>query len=156
MEPMVAQAMERQGGAVSRIDEIQARLNEALKVRPYEEQDRDEHKSRAWSDFYQHAPADLAWLLGEVERLSAEHQELTLPDIAEPSAAEVWAAAEESEYHEQWDYDENGFPHCECGASLVESEHDLGVAPSMTAHQTREALLAARKAARREKAARHE
>ena len=50
MEPMVAQAMERQGGAVSRIDEIQARLNEALKVRPYEEQDRDEHKSMAWSE----------------------------------------------------------------------------------------------------------
>ena len=51
-----------------RIDEIQARLNEALKVRPYEEQDRDEHKSRAWSDFYQHAPDDIAWLIEQVTR----------------------------------------------------------------------------------------
>ena len=68
MEPMVAQAMERQGGPVTRIDEIQARLNEALKVRPYEEQDRDEHKSMAWSDFYQHAPDDIAWLIEQVTR----------------------------------------------------------------------------------------
>ena len=68
MEPLVAQAMERQGGAVSRIDEIQARLDEALKVRPYEEQDRDEHKSQAWSDFYQHAPDDIAWLIEQVTR----------------------------------------------------------------------------------------
>ena len=130
-----------------RIDEIQARLNEALKVRPYEEQDRDEHKSQAWSDFYQHAPADLAWLLGEVERLSAERMQ---PEQPEPTGAEVRAAAEESERHEQWGYDEDGFPRCECGASLVESEHDLGVVPSLMAHQAREALLAARKAARHE------
>ena len=68
MEPMVAQAMERQGGAVSRIDEIQARLDKALKVRPYEEQDRDEHKSKAWSDFYQHAPDDIRWLIEQVTR----------------------------------------------------------------------------------------
>ena len=53
----------------------------------------------------------------------------TLPDLAEPSDAEVRAAAEESERHEQWGYDENGFPRCECGASLVESEHDLGDEP---------------------------
>lgn len=53
---------------MSRIDEIQARLDEALKVRPYEEQDRDEHKSKAWSDFYQHAPDDIAWLLDALAR----------------------------------------------------------------------------------------
>ena len=105
------------------------------------------------AELISNAPADLAWLLGEVERLSAERMQ---PEQPEPTDAEILAAAEESEYHEQWGYDENGFPHCECGASLVESEHDLGVAPSLTAHQTREALLAARKAARREKAARHE
>ena len=74
----------------------------------------------------------------------------TLPDLAEPSDAEVRAAAEESEHHEQWGYDENGFPHCECGASLVESEHDLSVVPSLMAHQARAALVAARKAARHE------
>ena len=51
-----------------RIDEIQARLDEALKVRPYEEQDRDEHKSQAWSDFYQHAPNDIRWLIEQVTR----------------------------------------------------------------------------------------
>ena len=51
-----------------RIDEIQARLDEALKVRPYEEQDRDEHKSQAWSDFYQHAPDDIRWLIEQVTR----------------------------------------------------------------------------------------
>ena len=69
------------------------------------------------------AADDLAWLLGEVERLSAERMQ---PEQPEPTDAEILAAAEESEYHEQWGYDENGFPHCECGASLVESEHDLG------------------------------
>ena len=74
----------------------------------------------------------------------------TLPDLAEPSAAEVQAAVLEIEQHEQWGYDEDGFPHCECGASLVESEHDLGVVPSLMAHQARAALLAARKAARHE------
>ena len=73
----------------------------------------------------------------------------TLPDLAEPSDAEVRAAAEEAENHEQWGYDKNGFPHCECGASLVESEHDLGVVPSLMAHQARAALVAARKAGQR-------
>ena len=68
MEQVVAQAMERQGGRVRRIDEIRERLDKALKVRPYEEQDRDEHKSKAWSDFYQHAPDDIAWLIEQVTR----------------------------------------------------------------------------------------
>ena len=63
----------------------------------------------------------------------------------EPTDAEIEAAALEFEQHEEWGYDENGFPHCECGASLVESEHDLGVVPSLTAHQARAALVAARK-----------
>ena len=99
------------------------------------------------ADLIANAPADLAWLLGEVERLSAERMQ---PEQPEPTAAEVLAAAEESEHHEQWGYDENGFPHCECGASLVESEHDLSVVPSLMAHQARAALLAARKVARHE------
>ena len=36
------------------------------------------------------APADLAWLLGEVERLSAERMQ---PEQADPTDAEIWAAA---------------------------------------------------------------
>ena len=64
---------------------------------------------------------------------------------AEPSDAEVQAAAEEAEHHEQWGYDENGFPHCECGASLVESKHTRSVVPPLMAHQARAALVAARK-----------
>lgn len=78
---------------------------------------------------------------------TAEHQEP--PNADDPTDAEVRAAAEEAENHEQWGYDENGFPHCECGAILVESEHDLGVVPSLMAHQARAALVAARKAAGR-------
>ena len=79
---------------------------------------------------------------------AADHQEP--PNADDPTDAEVRAAAEEAANHEQWVYDENWFPHCECGASLVESEHDLGVVPSLMAHQARAALLAARKAARHE------
>ena len=79
------------------------------------------------------------------ETYEAEAAERMQPEQAGPTDAEVWAAAEESEYHEQWGYDESGFPHCECGASLVESEHDLSVVPSLMAHQAREALVAARK-----------
>lgn len=78
---------------------------------------------------------------------TAEHQEP--PNADGPTDAEVRAAAEESEYHERWGFDENGFPHCECGASLVESEHDLGDVPSRMAHQARAALLAAREVAGR-------
>lgn len=52
---------------MSRIDEIRDRLNEALRERPYDEQDRHEHKSQAWSDFYEHAPSDIAYLLNVVE-----------------------------------------------------------------------------------------
>ena len=63
---------------MSRIDEIQARLDEALKVRPYEEQDRDEHKSKAWSDFYQHAPNDIAWLLDALARRDQRCEDLAV------------------------------------------------------------------------------
>ena len=69
---------EPEGRPVSRIDEIQARLDEALKVRPYEEQDRDEHKSKAWSDFYQHAPDDLAWLLDALARRDQRCEDLAV------------------------------------------------------------------------------
>ena len=62
---------------MSRIDEIRERLNKALKVHPYEEQDRDEHKSKAWSDFYQHAPDDLAWLLDALARRDQRCEDLT-------------------------------------------------------------------------------
>ena len=79
---------------------------------------------------------------------AAEHQEP--PNADDPTDAEVRAAAEASEYHEQWVYGEDGFPHCECGASLVESEHTLSVVPSLMAHQARAALLAAREVARHE------
>ena len=93
----------------------------------------------------------IAWARDQFqpEHMNPERPDRTNADTsrisAEPSDAEVWAAAEEAEYHEQWVYDEDGFPHCECGASLVESEHDLGVVPSLMAHQVRAVLLAARK-----------
>ena len=45
------------------------------------------------ADLIANAPADLAWLLGEVERLSAERMQ---PEQPEPTGAEVRAAAEES------------------------------------------------------------
>ena len=73
---------------------------------------------------------------------AADHQEP--PNADDPTDAEVRAAAEEAEYHEQWAYDEDGFPHCECGASLVESEHDLDVVLSLMEHRARAALVAAR------------
>ena len=86
MEPLVAQAMERQGRQVRRIDEIRERLD---KARPgLGEIDGGEEllKRRGnpkglytWTLYGTYADAillvnarnDLAWLLGEVERLSA-------------------------------------------------------------------------------------
>lgn len=87
------------------------------------------------------------------EHMEGERPARTNADVsrisAEPSDAEVQAAAEEAERHEQWCYDENGFPHCECGASLVESEHTRSVVPPLMAHQARAALVAAREASGR-------
>ena len=71
------------------------------------------------------------------------------PTRTNPTDAEIQAAAEEAEQHEQWGYDENGFPHCECGASLVESKHTRSIVPPLMAHQARAALDAARKASGR-------
>ena len=154
--------MERQGRQVRRIDEIRERLDKARPGLGEIDGGEEPLKRRGnpkslytWTLYGTYADAillvnaadDLAWLLGEVERLSAERMQ---PEQPEPTGAEIRAAAEEAERHEQWDYEEDGFPHCECGASLVESEHDLGVVPSLMAHQAREALLAARKAARHE------
>ena len=90
------------------------------------------------NEFYACKPG----IFAETYEPAADHQEP--PNADYPTDAEVQAAAEEAEDHEQWGYDENGFPHCECGASLVESEHDLGVVPSLMAHQARAALVAAR------------
>lgn len=42
------------------------------------------------AELISNAPADLAWLLGEVERLSAERMQ---PEQADPTDAEIWAAA---------------------------------------------------------------
>lgn len=51
-----------------RIDEIKTRLAATQRVIPYEERDRHEKKQRAWSVFYQHAPADIEWLISQLER----------------------------------------------------------------------------------------
>ena len=137
---------------MSRIDEIQARLNEAIKVRPYEEQDRDEHKSKAWSDFYQHAPDDLAWLLDAVARrdqrcedLAVSLDETRAALAADPTDAEIEAAAVEFEQHEQFWYDDDDQPLCECGFRFEESPNGNPI-PSFQMHQARAALVAARKA----------
>lgn len=51
----------------SRVDEIKTRLDATRRVIPYEERDRHEKKQHAWSDFYQHAPADIQWLINQLE-----------------------------------------------------------------------------------------
>lgn len=88
-----------------------------------------------------------------VEEPAAEHQEQPNADAptdadtggtsAEPSDAEIQAAAEEAEHHEQWGYDENGFPHCEW-CKPGRGKHTRSVVPPLMAHQARAALVAAR------------
>ena len=73
----------------------------------------------------------------------------TLPDLAEPSDAEVRAAAVEFEQHEQFWYDDDDQPRCECGFRLEESPNGNPI-PSLQMHQARAGLLAARKVARHE------
>ena len=73
----------------------------------------------------------------------------TLPDLAEPSDAEVRAAAVEFEQHEQFWYDDDDQPRCECGFRLEESPNGDPI-PSLQIHQARAGLLAARKVARHE------
>ena len=92
------------------------------------------------------APDDLAWLLGEVERLSAERMQ---PEQPEPTDAEIRAAAIELEQHEQFWYGDDDQPRCECGFRLEESPNGNPI-PSLQMHQARAALVAARKAARHE------
>lgn len=53
--------------AQSRIDEIKTRLATAQRAIPYEDRDRHEKKQHAWSVFYQHAPADIEWLINQLE-----------------------------------------------------------------------------------------
>lgn len=48
---------------------IRARLDAAKKSVPYEVADRHQTASEAWSELYQHAPADLRALLDENEKL---------------------------------------------------------------------------------------
>ena len=128
---------------MSRIDEIQARLNEAIKVLPYEEQDRDEHKSKAWSDFYQHAPDDLAWLLDAVARrdqrcedLAVSLDETRAALAADPTDAEVEAAAR-ALYRCDWSKD--GFQDPECVWDEEGPEYQ-----QLYLDEAREALTAAR------------
>ena len=75
------------------------------------------------------------------------------PDIdrisAEPSDAEIEAAALEFEQHEQFWYGDDDHPRCECGFRLEESLNGNPI-PSLQMHQARAALIAARKAARHE------
>ena len=72
------------------------------------------------------------------------------PNADDPTDAEVEAAAEEYERHEQWGFEEDGLPHCECGETLIESEYTRSVVPSLKRHGARAALVTARKAARHE------
>ena len=68
MEPLVAQAMERKGEPVNCIDGLQARVNAAMKALPRPEivVARDEHASEVWSDYYQHSPDDVTWLIKQL------------------------------------------------------------------------------------------
>lgn len=50
-----------------RIAEIRARLNATKQVWPYGDPDRHTKKQAAWSTFYEHAPSDIEWLLGQLE-----------------------------------------------------------------------------------------
>lgn len=50
-----------------RIAEIRARLNAAKQGWPYDDPDRHAKKQAAWSEFYQYAPSDIEWLLGQLE-----------------------------------------------------------------------------------------
>ena len=92
----------------ARIDEIRERLNKArpglAEIDGGEELQKrrgNPKGSYTWTLYGTYAdvillvnaPADLAWLLGEVERLSAERMQ---PEQPEPTGAEVRAAAEES------------------------------------------------------------
>lgn len=51
-----------------RIAEIRARLNATKRVWPYGDPDRHTKKQAAWSMFYQYAPSDIEWLLGQLEK----------------------------------------------------------------------------------------
>ena len=78
---------------------------------------------------------------------AAEHQEP--PNADDPTDAEVRAAAVEFEQHEQFWYDDDDQPRCECGFRLEESPNGDPI-PSLQIHQARAGLLAARKVARHE------
>ena len=80
-------------------------------------------------------------------RTAAEHQEP--PNADDPTDAEVRAAAVEFEQHEQFWYDDDDQPRCECGFRLEESPNGDPI-PSLQIHQARAGLLAARKVARHE------
>lgn len=67
---------------------------------------------------------------------------------AEPTDAEIEAAAVEFEQHEQFWYGDDDHPRCECGFRLEESLNDSPI-PSLQMHQARAALVAARTAAQR-------
>lgn len=54
------------------LNEITARLEAVKAEHPYEDRDRHAKESAAWSDLYQHTPADLHRLIAEVARLEAE------------------------------------------------------------------------------------
>lgn len=54
-------------------DQIRDRLYEAKRHRPYEEQDRHEQASVAWSAVYQHAPTDLITFIRLVDTLEHQH-----------------------------------------------------------------------------------
>ena len=136
-----------------RIDEIRDRLN---KARPglAEIDGGEEILKRRYNPYGTYPDAillvnarnDLAWLLGEVERLSAERIQ---PEQPEPTGAEIEAAALEFEQHEQFWYGDDDQPRCECGFRLEEALNGSPI-PSLQMHQASAALVAARKVARHE------
>ena len=104
------------------------------------------------ADLIANAPADLAYLLGALARRDQRCEDLappqpTLPDLAEPSDAEVRAAAEALDGH-SWMTDPDEGSLCACGEVLAPSLEYAGDA--YRSHIARAALVAARKAARHE------
>lgn len=83
--------------------------------------------------------------------MTTKHAARTNADIsgtsAEPSDAEIEAAALEFDRHEQFLYGDDDQPRCECGFRLEEAPNGTPV-PSLRMHQARAALVAAWKAAR--------
>ena len=153
-----------------RIDEIRERLD---KARPglgeidggeeLQKRRRNLKSSYTWTLYGTYADAillvnarnDIAWLLDALARrdqrcedLAVSLDETRAALAADPTDAEIEAAALEFEQHEQFWYGDDDQPRCECGFRLEEAPNGSPV-PSLQMHQARAALVAARKVAGR-------